>query len=227
MHVVALRHAPLETIGSIGDALARRNIGCRALDLYAQPGAAPGLEDAAGLILMGGPMSANDDLPWIPLEIGAIREAAGRGLPVLGICLGAQLIARALGARVYRNPQKEIGWRPIEWTGAARSDPLFGGFAGAETVFQWHGETFDLPEGAELLAQSTACRHQAFRAGANVWGLQFHLEVTPDIVAGWLREDALCGNRREAAAPIDPHAHSSRLAVVAGTVLDRWCALLR
>ena len=109
------------------------------------------LADTAGLILMGGPMSANDDLPWIPPEIATIREAVHRGIPVLGICLGAQLIARALGARVYRNPEKEIGWSSLQWTAAASADPLFHGFRDPETVFQWHGETFDLPPGAEHL----------------------------------------------------------------------------
>jgi GMP synthase (glutamine-hydrolysing) len=171
-------------------------------------------------------MSANDDLPWIPPEIATIRAAVHRGIPVLGICLGAQLIARALGARVYRNPEKEIGWSPLQWTAAASADPLFHGFRDPETVFQWHGETFDLPPGAEHLAYSSACRHQAFRTGANVYGIQFHLEVTPEIVEEWLRQDAACGPLREATAPIDPHAHASRLAEVAATVFDRWCGLL-
>jgi GMP synthase (glutamine-hydrolysing) len=170
-------------------------------------------------------MSANDDLPWIPHEIAAIQEAVHRGIPVLGICLGSQLIARALGARVYRNTEKEIGWFPLHWTSAAAADPLFHGFSDPQTVFQWHGETFDLPPGAQHLAYSAACRHQAFRVG-NVYGIQFHLEVTPPIIEDWLRQDAACGDLREATAAIDPHAHAVRLAELAATVFDRWCRLL-
>lgn len=227
MHVLAFRHSPSEGIGSIAEALSSHNIACRPLDLYAAPDTAFSLQGAAGLILMGGPMSVNDDLPWIPREIHAIGEAIHRGIPVLGICLGSQLIARALGARVYRNTVKEIGWSPIHWTQAAQSDALFAGFRGAETVFQWHSETFDLPSGAELLAGSAACPHQAFRASDTVYGLQFHLEVTPAIIADWLHQDAACGAAREAVTPIDPSAHAARTSQIAGTVFHRWCQLLR
>ena len=171
-------------------------------------------------------MSANDDLPWIQHEIAAIREAVHRGIPVLGICLGAQLIARALGARVFRNPEKEIGWSPLHWTAAATTDPLFHGFSAPETVFQWHGETFDLPPDAEWLAYSEACRNQAFRAGAGVYGLQFHLEVTPAMIADWCAQDANCGDVRELEAPIDPRRNAARLAALSNIVFGRWCNLL-
>jgi GMP synthase (glutamine-hydrolysing) len=227
MQVLAFRHAPLEGLGSIAEALERRDIGCRYADLYAEPAAVPDAADFAGLILMGGPMSVNDDLPWLRDEMRCVRRAIARGLPVMGVCLGAQLIAKALGARVYRNPVKEIGWAPVYWAEAAQTDPLFGGCSGPETVFHWHGETFDLPEGAELLAYSDACRRQAFRVGANVYGLQFHLETTPEMIADWCRQDEACGAAREMEAPIDPYAHASRLAELAGTVFDRWCRLLR
>ena len=222
MQVLVFQHAPLEGIGSIAVALRRRGIDWRTVE---PPSGPVDLGAAAGLILMGGPMSVNDDLPWIPHETAAIREAADRGIPVLGICLGAQLIARALGARVYRNPVKEIGWFPLEWTAAAHTDPLFQGFRDPENVFQWHGETFDLPRGAARLASSLACPNQAFRAGANVYGMQFHLEVTPEIIADWLRQDAACG-APEAGGPIDACAHSTRLGEMAAIVFDRWSGLL-
>jgi len=240
MYVLAFKHAPLEGLGFIAAALERHHIAvaqASACEMVAQASACEVVAQAsacefaarsapAGLILMGGPMSANDDLPWVPHELAAIREAANRGIPVLGVCLGAQLIARALGARVYPNAEKEIGWSPLHFTEAAALDPLFHGFSGPETVFQWHAETFDLPPAAEHLAFSSACRHQAFRVGANVYGLQFHLEVTPEMVADWLRQDAACGDLREATAPVDPYAHAARLAEVAATVFDRWCGLL-
>jgi GMP synthase (glutamine-hydrolysing) len=226
MRVLAFRHTPLEDIGLIADALARHRIACEYVDLYAGRGAVPDLAGAAGLIFMGGPMSANDDLPWLRDELGCLRDAMGRGLPVLGVCLGAQLIAKALGARVYRNPVKEIGWAPLYWTPAARADPLFGSFSDRETVFHWHGETFDLPDGAAHLAYSDACRNQAFRMRENIYGLQFHLEVTPDMVAEWCRQDEACGDRRETRGAIDPYSNAPRLAEIAATVFDRWCGLL-
>src|ERR1035438_104393 len=220
MHVLTFKHAPLEGLGSIAAALQRHKVAQASACEVGTPG------PPAGLILMGGPMSAHDHPPLVPHELAAIREAVLRGIAVLGVCLGSQLIARALGARVYRNAEKEIGWSPLHFTQAAAADPLFHGFSDPETVFQWHAETFDLPPGAEHLAYSSACRHQAFRVGGNVYGIQFHLEVTPEIVADWLRQDAACGDLREATAPIDPYAHASRLAEVAATVFDRWCGLL-
>jgi len=223
MHVLAFRHVPLEGIGTIAEALDRHGITCQTIDAGDPCDLVTTNHD--GLILMGGPMSANDDLPWIARELAAIRDAAARGIPVLGICLGAQLIARALAARVYRNPEREIGWGEVHWTESAGNDPLFRGFTGCANVFQWHGETFDLPPGATHLSFSEACRNQVFRVG-NIYGLQFHLEVTPEMIASWLDQDEACGDQREASAPIDPHAHADSLAQMAATVFGRWCGLL-
>ncbi len=141
----------------------------------------PALPDPVGfdlVIAMGGPMSVNDESvwPWLRAEKRFLHTAVKRGVPVLGVCLGAQLVASALGSRVYRNPVKEIGWFPIEAT------PVVGSvfrFPPRCDVFHWHGETFDLPEGAARLARSEACGNQAFQLGENVIGLQFHLETTP------------------------------------------------
>jgi len=226
VQVVAFRHGPSEAIGSIAGALERRKIACLAVDPCAGNGAAPDLADAAGLILLGGAMSVNDDLAWLGGEMHAIRDALHRGKPVLGICLGAQLIAKALGARVYRNPVKEIGWAPVYWTEQAAGDQLLRGFSQPETLFHWHGETFDLPDGAERLAYSKACVNQAFRVAGNVYGLQFHVEVTPAIIEDWCRSDEACGSAREMVAPIDAYANCARLAEMAEAIFDRWCDLL-
>jgi GMP synthase-like glutamine amidotransferase len=224
--VFVFRHIPYEDLGLIRAPLEERGISIEYADLYRPGPPPPDITQAAGLIFMGGPMSANDDLPYLRQELQLIAQAVERRQPVLGVCLGAQLIAKALGAKVYRNPVKEIGWFEIHFTGAAARDPLFAGVGPAETVFHWHGETFDLPPGAERLAYSEACRNQAFRAAAGVYGLQFHLEVTPAMIEDWCDRDANCGDVRELDAPIDPRRNAARLAVLSSVVFGRWCSLL-
>jgi GMP synthase (glutamine-hydrolysing) len=222
--VLALRHVPFENLGLIADSLTAYGVDCEYADL--QEGGDADLLGAGGLIIMGGPMSANDDMPYLRRELELIGEAASAGLPILGVCLGAQLIAKALGARVYRNPVKEIGWFEVQWTEAAARDRLHQGLSGTETVFQWHGETFDLPPEAELLASSEACRNQAYRVGSNIYGLQYHLEVTPDMIADWLQQDANCGDVHEIVEPVDPYAHADRLKELATLIFGRWRGLL-
>ena len=162
----------------------------RQVDLFeAVPERLP-LEQSAGLVVLGGPMSANDtaNYPHLDVELDWIREAVDREMPLLGICLGAQLLAKALGARVYRNRVKEIGWYDIELMPPTADDMLFRGRQSVETVFQWHGDTFDLPAGAVHLARSELCTHQAFRYGRAAYGLQFHVEMTLDLMEQWLCE---------------------------------------
>ena len=150
------------------------------------------------------------------------RAAMERRQPVLGICLGAQLIARSTGARVYKNRVKEIGWFDIHLTDYAAKDSLFEAMNRTESVFHWHGETFDLPAGAELLASSERCAHQAFRLGDRTYGLQFHPEVTPSMIADWVCQDANCGDVAELAEPVDPNRGAERLAWVADRFFGRW-----
>ncbi len=187
-NVLLLRHMEHEAAGTVIDALAGAGIQHRYVDLFEEvPDRLP-LEEAIGLVVLGGSMNADevDRYRFLAVELEWIREAVARGLPVLGICLGSQLLAKALGARVYRNPVKEIGWHPIRFNEAAAGDRLLQQ-QGDAMVFQWHGDTFDLPEGAELLASSAVCRHQAFRYGESAWGLQFHLEMTAEMIDCWLR----------------------------------------
>jgi GMP synthase-like glutamine amidotransferase len=226
MRVLAFRHVPFEHLGRIEPELARRGIGIDYADLYQPGAAAPDPARYDGLIFMGGAMSVNDGLPYLEREARWIAQAVEAGRPVLGVCLGAQLMAKALGARVYRNPVKEIGWFEIELTGEGAADPLFAGAAQRETVFQWHGETFDLPPGARWLASSPACRHQAFRIGDSAYALQFHLEVTPEMIADWCSQDLNCGDMREVRTPIDYAYNAARLAALAQQVFGRWCDLL-
>lgn len=132
------------------------------------------------LIVMGGPMSVNDEdkFPWFRPEKQFIRDFIETGKPVLGICLGAQLIANAMGSEVYSNSEKEIGWFPVE--GIELNESSCFHFPSSMNVFHWHGDTFDLPPGATLLASSEVCKNQAFQIGKSVIGLQFHLETTPE-----------------------------------------------
>jgi len=140
----------------------------------------PDLDAIDWLIIMGGPMSVNDSdiIDWINAEKEFIAKAINAGKTIIGICLGSQLIASVLGAEIYRNEHKEIGWFPIHI--ADNSSNLLFDNIGSYPVFHWHGETFDLPENATLLASSEACKNQAFLYGRNILGLQFHFEVTED-----------------------------------------------
>lgn len=142
----------------------------------------PDLDNAAGLIFMGGSMSVNDDLPWITQELALIRQAVARGIPVLGICLGSQLIARALGARVYPGPCMELGWFDV----ARKSEhPLGNGLPDHMEVFHWHGETFDLPQDATLLFGNARYAHQGFALGPHL-ALQFHVEMQAPLIREWV-----------------------------------------
>ena len=147
---------------------------------FFETGELPGINEIDLLIIMGGPMSVNDEneLPWLIREKRFICDAIDNGKPVLGICLGAQLIASAMGAKIFPNAFKEIGWFPIQ--GISSIDSSAFRFPASAEVFHWHGETFDLPTGAILLARSEGCENQAFQIGKSVIGLQFHLETTPE-----------------------------------------------
>jgi GMP synthase (glutamine-hydrolysing) len=227
LRVVVFRHVPREGLGLIEPELGQRGIEVINADLYREGTAVPDTRDAAGLIFMGGPMSANDPLPYLEQEIRIMFEAAGRGQPILGVCLGAQLLAKALGAEVRRNALPEVGWFEVELTDAGVADPLLGVMNRRETVLQWHGDTFSLPNGAIWLARSERCLNQAFRISSNIYGFQFHLEVTPEMIAEWCAQDAQCGDARELDAPIDPSYNQERLAELAGRVFGAWCNLLK
>jgi GMP synthase (glutamine-hydrolysing) len=140
------------------------------------------------LLVMGGEMNVyqEDKYPWLIEETQAIREAVEAGKAVLGVCLGGQLLAKALGAQVHLGVATEIGLTPITLTEAGEADPLFEGLSKMEAV-EWHDDTFDIPTGAVALARSEGCAHQAFRFGEQAYGLQFHPEVSPVMLAKWIK----------------------------------------
>ncbi len=176
MRIAVLQHVEFEGPAAIADWAAARGFPLRIFHLHCDT-ALPLLSDFDMLTVMGGPMSANDEarIGWLGPEIALVREAIAADKTVLGICLGAQIIAKALGARVYPGNVKEIGWFPVQPTG---SHPFFDGLPDSFTPFHWHGETFDLPREATLLAKSKITKTQAFAVGQCVLGLQFHLEAT-------------------------------------------------
>lgn len=181
-----LQHVPFEGLGSIEAWLRAAGYQITSTRFF-ESCDLPDPERIDLLIVMGGPMSVNDEgqLPWLRPEKEFIRHAVSAGRPVLGICLGAQLIASAMGKAVYRNREKEIGWFPV--FGTSHEEKAIFTFPSQTEVFHWHGETFDLPDGAIHLARSGVCENQAFQLGRSVIGLQFHLETTPqsalDLVA--------------------------------------------
>ncbi|MBL0226028.1 MAG: type 1 glutamine amidotransferase [Geobacteraceae bacterium] len=151
----------------------------------------PGLQDVSALIVMGGSMGANDDLqhPFLYDLKFFIRHVVSAGIPYLGICLGGQLLAAALGARVVPDRWEELGNLPVILTTEGQGDRLFNGLPTEFDTFQWHHDSFDIPEGGVVLASSAECPHQAFRVGHTAWGTQFHPEVTEQIIRDWCAWD--------------------------------------
>jgi GMP synthase (glutamine-hydrolysing) len=204
--LLVLQHVAHEILGTLDPLLRAARCRIRYVNFGREPDARPDPARYDGLIVLGGPMNCDqvDRHRHLALEVECIREAIRRGRPVLGICLGSQLIARALGAPVTRNPVKEIGWYDVTPTAAGAADPLFRHFAGTEKIFQWHGDTFAIPPGAVHLASSPDCAHQAFRFGDNVYGLQFHLEVDAPMIHRWLHAPVNCRELEALQGRIDP-----------------------
>ena len=142
------------------------------------------LADCSGLVFMGGPMSVNDPLPWIEQELALIRRAQAQNMPVLGHCLGGQLICKALGGTISANPVKEIGWHRVRKCNTPAAGKWLAGLPDETTLFHWHGETFSIPDGAEVILESEHCPHQAFAIG-NTLALQCHVEMMPPMVTEW------------------------------------------
>jgi GMP synthase (glutamine-hydrolysing) len=218
--LLVFQHVAAEPLGTLDQQFRAAGFRIRYVNFFRQPDACPDVGRYHGLVVLGGPMSAetSDRHPHIAVEREAIREAIGRGMPVLGICLGAQLIAASLGARTLRGAAPEIGWFEVEPTPAARSDPLFAQLGPREHVFQWHNDTFTLPHGAVRLAESPRCAQQAFRYAETVYGLQFHLEVDAPLIRRWLatpsylRELAAQRGSRDARSILaDTERHIDRL----------------
>jgi GMP synthase-like glutamine amidotransferase len=189
MRFHCLQHVPFESPGNIETWIRQKGQSISFTHLY-DDATFPSVNDFDALIIMGGPMSIHDEkeFDWLKKEKEFIANAIQAQKKILGICLGAQLIADVLGAKVYQNKEKEIGFMPVHFTEKALANPLFQGFHMEETVFHWHGETFDLPKGAVHLAYTHACAHQAFQINQHIIGFQFHLEVTNELLKAMVKE---------------------------------------
>lgn len=181
--VVIFRHALTEGAGYLSSFLHQHGIPTELVKIDQQDPMPTSAQEFAGLVFMGGPMSVNDELPWIPKALALIQEAVAHDIPVLGHCLGGQLISKALGAEVTLNPVKEIGWGRVNVSKGDTAEKWFGD-ATAFDCFHWHGETFSLPNGAEHMLASSHCANQAYAIGPHL-ALQCHIEMTASMVQKW------------------------------------------
>jgi GMP synthase (glutamine-hydrolysing) len=232
--ILVFQHVAHELLGTLNPLLKDSGFRIRYVNFDRDPAARPSLDGYFGLVVLGGPMNVDqvDLYPFLAVEVELVAEALQRGMPVLGICLGAQLLARALGADVRPHHSKEIGWYQINPTAAGADDPVFAGMSDTEHIFQWHGDTFDIPSGAVHLASSPDCENQAFRYGDTAYGFQFHLEVDRPMVERWL---TVPHNRQEITnlnGAIDPEQirsdtlqHIDKLQRLSDDTFSRWIKL--
>lgn len=192
------------------------------------------LNGVSGVCLMGGPMSVNDDLPWIPPLLALIRQAVASDIPLIGHCLGGQLMAKALGGTVGANPAKEIGWADVRITDADAARPWLGDTSAPMLAFHWHGETFSLPPGATRILDSALCTNQAYVLHDRHIGMQCHVEMTPDLVASWCDTGAAeiatsdsPGVQSPEAIQADLAARTAQLHRLADKIYSRWIQGLR
>lgn len=227
--VLVFRHSATEGPGYFTTFLDRHGIPWRLVRIDAGDAVPENLNGVSGLCLMGGHMSVNDDLPWIPPMLALIRQAVAADIPVIGHCLGGQLMSKALGGNVGANPVKEIGWGDVAVTDAAAARPWLGEPAGPMPAFHWHGETFSLPAGAVRILQSAHCANQAFVLNGRHIGMQCHVEMTPDLIATWCDNGAgeiAASDSPAVQAPAtilhDVEARAERLHGLADKIYSRW-----
>jgi GMP synthase-like glutamine amidotransferase len=233
--VAIFRHAPSEGPGYFATYLDRHRVPWEVVKVDEGAAIPSDPRGYGGLVFMGGPMSVNDDLPWIAPALRLIREAVEAGVPTLGHCLGGQLIARALGGAVTRNPVKEIGWGRVDVAEGEIAAAWFGAGRHRFDSFHWHGETFSIPPGAIRIAASPWCENQAFALGPHL-AMQCHVEMTPQLVEAWCRD---WGKEVESLARRAPSVQSPAemlervadkvraLNTVADALYDRWLSGVR
>lgn len=227
-----IQHVACETLGLIADVLQAGGVELRFVRPFKGDQIPKRIGDHAGLVVMGGPMGVyeQDEYPFLRQEIRLIQDALSERRPILGVCLGSQLLAAALDAPVTRGKQKEIGWHPVTLARAAATDRLWRGLPESFVGYHWHGDVFELPCGATPLAWSKLTDCQAFRYGESAYGFLFHLEVTERIIQRMTR--AFRGELREAGLSERPvldgvTAHLPELHTIGRAVFGRWAALVK
>ncbi len=187
--ILVFQHVAHEILGTLNPLLKGSGFRIRYVNFGRENYKIPELDNYDGLIVLGGPMGVNevDKYPYLIPELKAIERAIEKEMPIFGICLGAQLIAKALGARVKKNKMKEIGWYDVMPTKEGVDDNLISQLSKTEKIFQWHGDTFDIPRCGVHLARSPRCENQAFKYGEKIYGFQFHLEVDKIMIERWLK----------------------------------------
>lgn len=235
MHpVLIFRHSLIEGPGYFTTFLDRQAIPWRLVRIDASEAVPGSLDGISGICLMGGAMSVNDDLPWIAPLLALIRQAVAADVPVLGHCLGGQLMSRALGGKIDANPVKEIGWGEVRVTDPEAARPWVGDANEPMPVFHWHGETFSLPPGATRILDSAHCAHQAFVLNGRHLAMQCHIEMTPELIADWCENGAAeiaASNSPAVQTPAailrDVDARVLRLHGLADKIYSRWIQGLR
>ncbi|HEX4142325.1 MAG TPA: type 1 glutamine amidotransferase [Pirellulales bacterium] len=228
--VLVLQHVACETLGTIEDALVRAGLAHRYVRIHEGEPVPTDVGDAAALVVMGGPMSVyeHDRLAHLKAEMRLVESALKSERPVLGVCLGSQLLAHVLLAKVYPGARKEIGWHDVSLTPAAEDDPVWSAAPARFAAFHWHGDVFDLPRSAVSLARSELTDCQAFRYGKNVYGILFHMEVTQpqvgtmtEVFADEVRQVGATAEKILA----DTDRHLPRLAEIGRGIYDGWTRL--
>lgn len=188
--ILIVKHIDIEGPGTLGDFLSQRGEAFRIVELGAGESLPEDPRAFKAIVVLGGPMNVDEEhiYPFLKPEIAFIQKTLAAKVPFLGICLGSQLLAKAAGAKVIPSPVKEIGWYHIQLTPDGEKDPLFKGFKNTDPVYHWHGDMFQIPHGAHLLATATGCPHQALRVGDCAYGVQFHVEVTDVSIKEWCKE---------------------------------------
>lgn len=234
--LLVFQHVPFEILGTLNPLVKDAGFRIRYVNFGRHSDAQPRLRGYDGLIVLGGPMNVDeaDDYPHLLTEMEIILQAVEQEMPVLGICLGAQLIAKALGGEVFASHQPEIGWFDVSPTRQGRSDPLMSHLQSREKIFQWHAYTFSLPSGSTHLASSSACENQAFRYGSRVYGFQFHLEVDERLINRWLTVPVHLEELQRLQGVVDPHfvrkqtrAYIQRSKVLSSAVFGEFIRLLK
>ncbi len=230
--VVAIQHVHCETLGTIADALTAGGIAVEVVRIFEGQLVPKGMNEYDGLVVMGGPMGVyeQDRHPFLRDEIHLIEESLRKDKPVLGICLGSQLLAAALGAKVTKGKEKEIGWYPVTLTQAGISDPLWTGIESSFVAYHWHGDIFELPSGAVSLGSSNLTECQAFRYSRHAYGFLFHMEITEGIIENMV--ETFTDELQETGvncSEIVTHTenHLPRLQRIGRSVFPRWAGLIK